>query len=215
MAQRFIDQANAQLAPLYDQQVQAQQAQIPAIQNLYKSLLQGLEGTAATQTQNIVEDASRRGVLRSTLPVDSKQQLAGQILQQQGQFGAQEAKEIAGIQSNIGQINLSRATGIQQLADSLYQADLSERKFQMEQQLASQAAAYKQSGGGGGKAPALPKLQAARGEVTSYLSSKVGKDGYVSPSVYKRVKDEFLSAGFTEKDWLGTAKRFKNPNTKY
>lgn len=215
MAQRFIDEATATLTPVYAQQEQAIQAQIPAIQQLYQNLIQGLEGTRKTETQNILESASQRGVLRSTMPVDLQTQLANTILQQQGQYGAQQAQELAGVQSNLAQLGVQKASAIQQLADTLYNRDLAERDFQMKQQMTAAEAASGGGGGGSRKAPALPKLQQARGEVVSYLTSKAGRDGYVSPNVYKRVKNEFLSAGFTEKQWLETAKRFKNPKTKY
>ena len=223
MAQRFLDQATAQIAPVYDQQIQQAQAQIPALQQLYQSLLGGLEASSQQQiqtgSQNIVEDASRRGVLRSTLPVDARTSLESSIgaalAESKGQLGLRQMQDIAGIQERVGGLQAQRVSAINQIANQLYEQDLAQQELQQKMALASMGGG---GGGGGGSSssqPALPKLQAARGEVVSYLMSKAGKDGYVSPNVYKRVKNEFLAAGFTEKQWLEAAKRFKNPKTKY
>src|SRR5688572_30271216 len=116
MATRYVEEATRQLAPSYDTQQKAIQAQVPAVQQLYSNLIQGLEGQKQTETQNILESANARGVLRSTLPVDLQTELGKALLAQRGQLGAQQASDIAGINSQLGGLGIQRAQGIAELA---------------------------------------------------------------------------------------------------
>lgn len=136
MATRFLEQATQQLDPYFQQQTQATQQQLPAIQQLYDTLLQGLEGQRQTETQNILESASQRGVLRSTLPVDLQTQLGAALLGQRGKLESQRAGDIAGVNKSLADIGLTRAQSISQLADALQSRDLQERDFTFKQQQA-------------------------------------------------------------------------------
>lgn len=169
MAQRFVEQAAQQLAPVYDQQAQTMQAQIPVIQQMYQTLMQGLEGSTAKQistgTQAITGDASRRGVLRSTIPVASGQRLqetlGAALAEGLSKLGFQQQQDIAGVNQQVGELGIQKAGAIQSLADTLYGRDLKEREFQWQQQqaerdhqfklqqLAAQQAMARSSGGGG------------------------------------------------------------------
>lgn len=149
MATYYTQEASNQLAPAYQQQVGALQSQVPAIQQLYQSLIQGLQGQQAVGNQNILENASGRGLLHSTIPVVGQQQLGQQILQQQGQYAAQQAKDISGVYSQIADVGIQQAQGIAGLANQLqgnalqqqqinnqqYQAD---RQYQLAVQTAQQ-----------------------------------------------------------------------------
>lgn len=137
MATQFIGQATQQLAPAYQQQTQALQAQVPAIQQLYQSLFQGLEGQRQTGTQNILEGASGRGLLRSTVPVNAQTTLEQGLLQQRGQYAGQQAKDIAGVQESLGKLNVEQANAISTLANALYGQDIQRQQF-AQQQAASQ-----------------------------------------------------------------------------
>lgn len=137
MAERFVQEATAQLAPAYGQQIAALQSQIPAIQQLYSVLNQGLQGQQQVGNQNILEDASARGLLRSTIPVEKQAGLGQQILQQQGQYAAQQAKEIGGVQSQIGGIQVDQASAIAQLANALQQAFTQQEGIQLQQSIAN------------------------------------------------------------------------------
>lgn len=156
MAERFVEQATAQLAPVYDQQVQTLQSQVPAIQQLYQSLMQGLEAQGKTQTQGILESSASRGLTRSSIPVDLQTTLAQTLMGEKSKLGAQQAQDIAGINMKVGDLGIQRAQAIQGLADTLYNRDMKEREFQMQQQAAErdfqmkQAAAAAASRGGGG-----------------------------------------------------------------
>lgn len=97
--------------------------------------------------QNILENASSRGLLRSTIPVDAQAGLGQQILQQQGMNAVNQAKEIGGIQSQIGGLASDRANAIAQLANALQQAftgqrevDLQARQYNREYALQKQLA---------------------------------------------------------------------------
>jgi hypothetical protein len=134
MATRFTEDAAAQLNPYFQQQETAVQQQLPAIQQLYDTLLQGLEGQRQTETQNILESASSRGVLRSSLPVDLQTQLGAALLAERGKLESQRAGDIAGVNKSLADIGLQRQQSISQLADALQSRDLQERQFQLQRQ---------------------------------------------------------------------------------
>ena len=138
MANRFTEQARQQIGGVYNQHIQAAQQQIPRIQQLYETLTQGLEQAAQSQiqsgTQDILESASQRGVLRSTLPVDAQQELQstiGQSLAEAlGQQRLQQAQDVGAVRQRIGDIRTQRSQQIQSLADTL--ADRAFRREQMQ-----------------------------------------------------------------------------------
>lgn len=213
MATRFLEQATQQLAPVYQQSEQALQAQIPAIQNLYNVLFQGLEGQRQTETQNILESASQRGVLRSSLPVDLQTTLGQSLLAERGKLGAQQAKEVAGIQGQLGELGIGRARAIAELAGSLEGQDLERQKFEYQKinderdyQLRVQAA--KQSA-----ASAVQKGAPAQlvGDIYSNLRAKVGQDGFVSPQTYTAHKNYWVKAGGLPAEFDETYGNFVNP----
>lgn len=198
MATRFIQEAEAQLNPVYQQQEQAIKSQIPAIQQLYQSLLTGLEGTRASETQKILESSASRGLTRSSIPTDLQTALGQSILQQQGQLGAQQAKELAGINTQLGDLGLQRAQGINSLADTLYQRDLKEREFQMQQQQAERDYQMKlqlarSSGGGGSKAATGPNPVQL---VAAGLANMAGPDGKVSPETWRKAANQWVAGGY-------------------
>jgi len=123
------------------------QSQIPAIQQLYSTLLQGLQGQQQAGSLNILENASSRGILRSTIPIDKQTELGGQIVQQQGQYAAQQAKEVGGVRAQIGGLRTEQAGAIAQLANALQQAFTSERSLALQgQQYNREYALQKQLG---------------------------------------------------------------------
>lgn len=141
----FVPTAQKQINPLYKPQEQALQAQIPAIQQLYQSLNQGLLGQQAAGNQNILEGAAGRGLLRSTIPVDQQAALAGSTLQQQAQLGSQQGKEVAGVNQQIGGLGVEKANAISQLVNTLFNRDLEERKLQYSQQQQNQSLALQRA----------------------------------------------------------------------
>lgn len=129
MATRFIQEATQQYAPAFGQQISALQSQVPAIQQLYSILNQGLQGQQQVGNQNILEGASAKGILKSTIPVDQQTGLGQQILQQKGTLAAQQAKEVGGIYSQIGGLQADQAAAIAQLANALQQAFTQQQEF--------------------------------------------------------------------------------------
>lgn len=137
MARRFQQQAARQLNPLFNQQSQAVKQQIPAVNQMFDILLQGLEGQRETETQNILESASSRGVLRSTMPVDLQTSLGEALLAQRGKLESERAGQISGVQQRLADIGLARGQAVSSLAQQLQQGSLQEREFKLRQQEAN------------------------------------------------------------------------------
>lgn len=234
MATRYVQQASKQLHPAYATSINAQKAQLPAIQQLYSTLVSGLEGQRQTETQNILESASQRGVLRSTMPVDLQASLGAALLAERGKLGSQQAQEEAAVRGNIGQLRIQRAQGIQELAGALQQRSLQERQFQLQKKQAErelalkreemmmQMAAARSSGGGGGRGGGggstsfANRLSGAASSLGGELRKVAGKDGYVSPQNYAAARREWGAAGFADFDkYFGGFKNPQNQNYKY
>jgi hypothetical protein len=200
MANRFTEQASQELNPYFQQQESAVKQQLPAIQQLYDTLLQGLEGQRQTETQNILESASQRGVLRSTLPVDLQTQLGAVLLGERGKLESQRAGDVAGVNKSLADIGLTRAQSISSLADALQSRDLQERDFTLKQQqaerdfqlsqqrLQAETAASRASSG-------QRDVSGIVNNIGSFLAGKVGKDGKVHPSTFQQGRQQWIAAG--------------------
>lgn len=140
MAQRFVEQATKQLNPVYQKQIKAAQAQIPGIDQYFDTLVTGLEGQRQAETQNILESAGSRGVLRSTLPVDAQQELGKALLARRGEIDLERSQQMGAVNERVGQLGLQRLSAISELADSLQRRDLMERQFALEKENARAAA---------------------------------------------------------------------------
>lgn len=220
MAERFVQEAQAQLNPVYDQSIAAIQGQIPAIQQLYQTLMTGLEQSGQAQiktgTQNIVEDASTRGVLRSTLPVDARQSLLGTVgaalTEGMAKLQGQQAGEIGAINEKVAGLNIDRTKGIQSLADTLYSRDLKEREFQYSKQLEQQKLEISRQAARSKEAAV--NQGAPKGLVSSiynFLGSKRGQDGFVSPNKFREAQQQWVNAGGAPSSFLETYGAFVNP----
>lgn len=121
--------------------------------------------------QAISEDASRRGVLRSTLPVDAQQDLQGQIgaalAQSQGQLGLQQGEAVSGLQSQIGQLGIDRVGAVNSLANTLNKQDLSRQQFSYQKQRDAQEAELARQRFEYEKQLAQQQLAAARSRASS------------------------------------------------
>lgn len=216
MAERFVEQATAQLAPVYDQQVQTLQSQVPAIQQLYQSLMQGLEAQGKTQTQGILESSAARGLTRSSIPTDLQTTLAQTLMGEKSKLGAQQAQDIAGINMKVGDLGIQRAQAIQGLADSLYGRDMKEREFQMQQQAAERDFQMKQA------AAAQSRKDSSGANLAQYqqmmaqaLATRTGGDGYVSPNSYAQSKQMWVSGGYgNAQQFDAMFAGFRNPQNK-
>lgn len=86
---------------------------------------------------NILEDASSRGLLKSTIPVAGQAQLGAQILQQQGQYSTDYLQNVGQIRSDIAGVGVNRANDISQLAQALMQGALSNQQLAYQKQQAN------------------------------------------------------------------------------
>lgn len=134
MPTKFVTQAKNQLGQGFQQQTQALQSQIPAINQLYAALGQQLDTQRLTGTQNILEGASGRGLLRSTIPVDAQTGLEQSIIQQRGELAGKQAGEISGVQQRIGEVGTQRASAIANLVNALRAQQLGRQQFKFEKQ---------------------------------------------------------------------------------
>lgn len=221
--------AAKQLDPVYGQQEAAIASQVPAIQNLYNTLIQGLEQSSAQQlesgVQGITEDASRRGVLRSTLPVDARQALqAGlsqALLQGRAQLESQRMGDVAGINERLGGLRVQRAGNIADLARSLETNDLEKRRFkfqkaestrnfrlqrlqanrdyQLKQQELAIARSRSSGGGGTNRVPQWQQMQQAFAAVDA--GWKPGTDGYVNPKQWNQYRKVWKGEGYKVEDF--------------
>lgn len=82
--------------------------------------------------QNILEDAGGRGLLRSTIPVDAQTGLAQRLIQQQGQYSAEMAQQLGGVNQSIGQLGIDQAKSISGLAGDLEARALAQRQFALD-----------------------------------------------------------------------------------
>jgi len=208
MATRFVKQATQQLNPVYSQQAKAIKSQIPAIQQLYETLNQGLTGQFNTQLQAGLEDAGARGLTRSSIPNDTRTALSGQLLQSQGQLGAQQAKEVAGINTQLGDLRLQKAQGVQTLADALFNRDLKKREFNWQKQmdereLQMQQALAASSGGGSAKYSINDDFASAYNDLLRWDGPYVGigDDNKANPAAYNAVRQNWIRSGNKASDF--------------
>lgn len=209
MATRFIEQATQQLNPLFAEQESAIQAQIPAIQQLYDTLATGLRSESGqaleTGVRDITEDASRRGVLRSTIPVDARANLqtalSQALTQSLGELNVRRAGDVAGVNTSLNDLRLKRASSIFDLANTLQAQDLKEREFAMQTQLAREKNAAKAS----------PDPVQVVSAVSNNLRKVAGADGYVSPQSFHEARQAWVALGGKASDFYDTFRSFVNP----
>lgn len=105
---------------------------------LTSSLTQNNQQQLNTGVQNISEDAAARGVLRSTIPVDARttltSSLGAALNQGLAQYGANMAKDISGVNTDIANSNLSRTKDIYSLANTLNSNDQQAKQNALNQQ---------------------------------------------------------------------------------
>lgn len=213
--------ANAIYAPA----LQAIQAQTPQIQQLYQTLVQGLQQQSMAQQQNVVNSAAQRGLTAPTLGT----QVAGAYGQDlnliNAQLGAQRATDVAGINQQVGKTNVAKAGTVNDLAQSLlkqtqenqqnaYQMTDIERKAQLEQQQNQQQFEIQKARYEKAQAEAAARAAQAAREAAASLSTKDfqsrveatllavrGGDGKVSPSDYVEMKQLWADNGLSPADF--------------
>lgn len=221
--------------PAYLQAEQALQTQTPAIQNLYASLLQGLQAQAGTQTQNVVASAQRRGVGRAGLGGDVQAQLGQELALQSGQLGYQQAQDLTGVQQAIGKLKTERVGRISDLAQSLQEGALNQRKSQGERDLLERGAQLKMlqsdrdfevsrisaERAAAQQAAAAQRRAGSKAPETSQALLTVGglwqpgKDGYVNPKQWNELRRAFMEAGYSGSAFASEFGNLINPEHVY
>lgn len=129
MATKYEQIATKQLAPAFGQQQEALSSKIPAIQNLYQTLLTGLGGQRDAAVQGTNESQAGRGLLRSTITNDLQTGVQANYLQQEGQLRADELGQIGDIRGQLASSGIEQAQSISNLADMLEQRGLQTKQF--------------------------------------------------------------------------------------
>lgn len=206
---------------IYNPALQAINAQTPQIQQLYQTLVQGLQQQSMAQQQNVVTSAQQRGLTAPTLGT----QVAGAYGQDlnliNAQLMAQKGQTVAGIGQEAGKANVGRANAVNELSQSLlkqnmenqqnqYQMTDIERKAQLEQQQNQQQFDIQKARYETAQREAAARAAQAAREAASSLSTKDfesrveatllavrGGDGKVSPSDYVEMKQLWADNGLS------------------
>lgn len=207
----------------YNPAIQQAQAQVPAINNLYSTLLQGLQNQSGSQLQNVLTSADQRGVMRASQPASTQEALNSSLMQAGAQLGAQQAQGIAGVRSIAGQGEAQRAVSAQQLVQGLTAADIAaqENKYKLQEITRSDEINTIKNQVQEAKAnarAAAAAAEAAKGqELESFLSNHeasfiklMGGDGKVSPETFGQAFQVWKSKGLPESAFLEKYKGYIN-----
>jgi hypothetical protein len=212
-----VGTATKQLQPVFNQAQQTLQGQVPAIQNLYQALIQGLQAQGAAQTQNVVQSAEMRGVGRAGLEGDVQAQLGQELALQGGQLGFQQAQDVAGARQRVGQLNTERVGRVNDLAQSLQDTRLGEKTAKIERKKADRAyeldlqkaeRTFELSKIAFARAQAEKAARASSRQKDESLATsqallavdslwKPGADGYVNPKQWNEIRQAFMEAGYS------------------
>lgn len=124
MATRYTKAAGKQVNPVYASAQSAIQGQIPATEQLYAALTGGLEDQAAQGTEEILESAGRRGVMRARLGDDVGATLEATLELERARAMAQKAGDLAGIAGNVTEAGVGRVQSVQGMAERLQEVAL-------------------------------------------------------------------------------------------
>lgn len=229
MARRFTQQAGGQINPVFAQSGQAIQGQLGDVQQLYNTLIQGLQAQQATETQGIVESAARRGVGRSALAGDVGGVLGETAGLEATKLGAQRAGDIAGIRQRLGELGAERVGATEDLAGTLQSRNLQEQQAQLDADRAqrefelgsaeaerafevdriaaerAEAEAAASGGGGGGSITVREGLAA----VNSLWQP--GRDGFVNPKQWNQLREAWIAEGLSGSTFDSQFSHLVNP----
>lgn len=186
--------------------LQQAQAQVPAINNLYTTLLQGLQNQSGSQLQNVLTSAAQRGVMRGSQEATTQDALNATLAQTGAQLGSQRAQDIAGLRSVVGQGQAQRALSAQNLTQGLVQADLASKENKLNLQKINQADQLNTVRNQVAEAKAAARVSASASQRASQLTPDQaldmqeglwapGKDGYVSPRAWNSAIQDWINAG--------------------
>jgi hypothetical protein len=218
-----IAQANQQVAPVFNQAVQAIQQQTPAIQNLYNTLMASLTNNANAQTQAVNQSAAQRGVAGGELGQNIAGQLGQAATLQNALLGGQRAQAIGANQQLAGQANVARGQAAGDLASTINTQNLEaqkqnlamtdlERKYQLRQQQYQQEQARAAS-----RAASRASAAAADMDLETFLSNTEagliklsGADGNVSPETFNQARALWVQKGLPESEFFNKYDKYIN-----
>lgn len=226
----FVQQAQPIVGQAYDPAVANIQAQIPAIQQLYGSLLQGLQTQNQNQLSNVVNSAAQRGVSSAGLTQGAQMGLADALATQGAQLGVQQAQTNADLRGEVGRANVGRAKAVIQQAGSLSDQDLSNRKNQQAMSDLDRSYALKQeqnqqdynikqiqyqraqaaAAADASKAASSMDLKEFLSKQDATLNKLVGGDGKVSPDTWGKALDLWRQKGLPDSEFVNRYKGYVN-----
>lgn len=134
MATRYVEEAQNALKPVYAQEAAAVQNQLPAIAQLYQTLVGALQQSAGTATADTVASAQRRGVNRASLPGQITTALAPNLAVGEAQLGVDRAAQEAAIAGNLTDLGVNQMSSVQDLAGALQTQDINNQQFNQNMQ---------------------------------------------------------------------------------
>lgn len=218
------------VAPTFNAAQSGIQAQIPALQNLYTSLMQGLQAQAGQQVQNVNQSAMQRGVYQQTTPMSTQDMLNQALMQSGAQMNVQRAQDVAGLQGQVGVSNMNRAQATVDQKGATEQVGLAKQQNQLALQQLQQDYNVKQAQYQKAQAEAAARKASSEAEfdITNVskeqlerqlrlgLSKVQGKDKYVSPENLARAYNTWQSAGLdTESFWRAFQGKWNPKQTTY
>lgn len=199
MAQRYIDQAGQALAGTYGTEQNMIQSQLPAVAQLYQTLVGALQDTGAQATGSVMESAARRGLNRGTLAEDLAAALAPNMAVGQAQLNVDRTAQDAEIAGNLATLGMGRLSSTQQLAGSLQDRELDAQKHNMRMQELEReneiAIKTHQAREARARAEAARAARAKKNYdfYDAFLTRHVGGDGKVSPDKWKEAMASWVS----------------------
>lgn len=218
--------ANAALNPVYQQANQQLASQVPQTQALYDSLIGALQTGAQQSTADIVADAAMRGLTRPTLATDTQTTLDDATMQAAAQIRRKKAEEEAALLQSRGQLAAQNVQSANTLAETSQNASQTEQRAQMAAQEAQRDFDTKnlaltrqdeisrmQAARSAAQQSAKSAASSAQDEMYDAMDAAKGKDGYISPKEWNRLRNEWKSAGLSLRKFDNNSafKKFVNP----
>jgi len=226
MADRYVMDANAALNPVYQQANQQLASQVPQTQALYDSLIGALQTGAQQSTADIVADAAMRGLTRPTLATDTQTTLDDATMQAAAQIRRKKAEEEAALLQSRGQLAAQNVQSANTLAETSQNASQTEQRAQMAALEAQRDFDTKnlaltrqdelqrmQAARSAAQQSAKSAASSAQDEMYDAMDAAKGKDGYISPKEWNRLRNEWKSAGLSLRKFDNNSafKKFVNP----
>lgn len=201
---RSIDQITAELASVYNPQIEQVNSQLAELPKFYEAQNAGLGVAKENAFRDITGAASSRGMVYSGMPIQEQSRYVGEkYLPAMAQLQQKQSEQTYGLKSQLTDIygkRMSQAQALQQAElDREEQARQAEANRQAQLQAARMQAARSSGGGGGGRAAAAPK-QPSMGDAAALVNSlrsqgNIGDSGYGAIAEYLRQNGYDISRG--------------------